>query len=80
VEHYCGDIADLFLNKDRDQKRGRIARMKNKAMDSFKKVREDRKVREAYLQSSFAADIRRSRGEILKLLKTTTDKKVCSRY
>jgi hypothetical protein len=59
VEHYCGDIADLFLNKDRDQKRGRITRMKNKAMDSFKKVREDRKVREAYLQSSFAADIRR---------------------
>jgi hypothetical protein len=80
VEHYCRDIADLFLNKKIDQKRGRIARMKDNVMEKFKKVRDDRRIREAYLQISFAADIRRSRGEIIKILDSIRDDSFCSRY
>jgi hypothetical protein len=82
VEQYCERIAGLYLSdKAGTLQTRRLSCLTGKVIEQLKKKRDIRKEKEAYLQSSFEEDIRRSRSELLKIIHDMPkDNSVCSRY
>jgi len=60
----------------------RISNVIVKVMQQLRKTRNTRIEKEAYLQSNFQCDMRRSLGELLKIVrdKSNKDSSVCSGY
>ena len=60
----------------------RISHVIEKVMQQLRKTRNTRIEKEAYLQSNFQCDMRRSQSELLKIVHDITkkDSSMCSRY
>jgi hypothetical protein len=85
VEQYCERMAGLYLLAEMTgtlPNCRRISRVTEKVMEQLRKIRKTRKEDEAYLQSNFQCDMRRSQSELLKIVHDITkkDSSMCSRY
>jgi len=85
VEQYCERMAGLYLSAEMTGTLINCRRISNvivKVMQQLRKTRNTRIEKEAYLQSNFQCDMRRSLGELLKIVrdKSNKDSSVCSRY
>jgi hypothetical protein len=84
VKQYCERIAGLHLadKAGTTLRCQRISRLTGKVMEQLNKKRDARKEKEAYLMCSFEEDIRRSRGEVLKIISEMPkdSSNACSRY
>jgi len=74
VKEYCKQFIRSYSGKAEFQSKLRKSRVKEEVLMQFESVRRTRNKEESYLSFSFSEDVRRSRGEILKILSAYREK------
>jgi hypothetical protein len=74
VKEYCKQFIRSYSGKAEFRSKLRKSRVKEEVLMQFESVRRKRNKEESYLSFSFSEDVRRSRGEILKILSAYREK------